>query len=172
LLIHRRRGQVVAGSAAIDGQTTAGAEPGSRDGEGGVRESEGIPPQGADMEASPAERIAVRSPEAILLVDVAEISRVEADGRYTRIHAAGREHLSQHSLAELERMLDGRHFVRVHRSAIVNLQRIRSLRTRDYRDVELLLEDGTAMRLSRTYRPRLESALGLRLGRESREQGS
>jgi two-component system, LytTR family, response regulator len=120
-------------------------------------------PGDAGPTADPAEWIAVRSPREIKLVGVEEISRLEADGRYARIHAASGEHLAQHSLAELERMLDGSRFVRVHRSAIVNVRRIRSLRTDDYRDFELLLDDGTAMRLSRTYRPRLEAALRLRL---------
>lgn len=113
-------------------------------------------------------RIAIRSPKAITLVDIADISHVEADGRYARIHAAGQQHLSQYSLGELERSLDDGRFVRVHRSAMVNLERIRSLRTHDYRDFELRLEDGTAMRLSRTYRDRLEAALGLHLGRSPR----
>jgi DNA-binding LytR/AlgR family response regulator len=117
----------------------------------------------ADAAPDPAEWIAVRSPREIRLVGVEDISRLEADGRYARIHAAGGQHLAQHSLAELERMLDGSQFVRVHRSAIVNVRRIRSLRTDDYRDFELLLDDGTSMRLSRTYRPRLEAALRLRL---------
>lgn len=123
----------------------------------------------ADAPVDPSQaavrRIAVRSSQAITLIDVEEISHVEADGRYARIHTAGSEHLSQHSLGELERLLDGGRFVRVHRSAIVNLDRIRSLRTKDYRDFELRLDDGTAMRLSRTYRDRLEAALGLPLGR-------
>lgn len=83
--------------------------------------------------------------------------------RYARIHVAGGQHLAQHSLAELERMLDGTRFVRVHRSTIVNAQRVRSLRTVDYRDFELLLDDGTTVRLSRNYRERLGAALGLRI---------
>ena len=118
---------------------------------------------GARADGVPVARIAVRSPRAITLVAVEEISHIEAAGRYARVHAAGRQHLAQHSLAELERMLDGARFVRVHRSAIVNLERIRSLRTVDYRDFELVLDDGAAVRLSRNYRARLEAALGLRL---------
>src|SRR5690606_33763741 len=120
-------------------------------------------PNGASAEVAPVARIAVRSPRAITLIAVEEISHIEAAGRYARVHAAGRQHLAQHSLAELERMLDGARFIRVHRSAIVNLERIRSLRTVDYRDFELLLDDGAAVRLSRNYRARLEAALGLRL---------
>lgn len=113
--------------------------------------------------AGPVERIAVRSPRVTTLVAVDDISHVEAAGRYARIHANGRQHLAQHSLGELERMLDGLRFVRVHRSAMVNLQRIRSLRTADYRDFELILDDGATVRLSRNYRARLEAALGLRI---------
>jgi hypothetical protein len=117
---------------------------------------------GAAAGVRPVARIAVRSPRAITLIDVEEISHIEAVGRYARIHAGGRQYLAQHSLAELERMLDGSRFVRVHRSAIVNLERIRSLRTSDYRDFELLLDDGAAVHLSRNYRTRLEAALGVR----------
>lgn len=112
---------------------------------------------------TPVQRIAVRSPRAIKLVAVDGISYVEAAGRYARIHAAGRQHLAQHSLAELERMLDRTRFVRVHRSTIVNAERVRSLRTVDYRDFELILDDGATVRLSRNYRERLEAALGLRI---------
>jgi DNA-binding LytR/AlgR family response regulator len=113
--------------------------------------------------AAPVDRIAVRSPRAITLIAVDEISHIEADGRYARVHAAGGEHLTQHSLAQLDQMLDTARFVRVHRSTIVNLDRIRSLRTTDYRDFELRLEDGAKVRLSRTHRTRLEAALGLRI---------
>ena len=98
---------------------------------------------GASAEATPVTRIAVRSPRAITLIDVEDISHIEAAGRYARIHAAGRQYLAQHSLAELER--------------------IRTLRTEDYRDFDLLLDDGAAVRLSRNYRARLEAALGVRL---------
>ena len=108
------------------------------------------------------ERIVVRSPRSITLVPVDD-AHVEAAGRYARIHASGRTYLAQHSLAELERMLDGARFVRVHQSAIVNLDRIRSLRTADYRDFELLLDDGSTVRLSRNYRALLEGALGIRI---------
>lgn len=109
------------------------------------------------------ERLLVKSSRAITLVDVEDVARIEADGRYVRLHAGAGTHLAQYTLAELEARLDPRRFVRVHRSEIVNLRRVRSLRTDDYRDFEVLLDDGSSVRLSRTYRGRLEEALGLEL---------
>lgn len=157
-------GTVTFGSAALDAGADGATAVAAQDAADATRENGvAVSRNGGPAEATPVTRIAVRAPRAITLIDVKDISHIEAAGRYARIHAGGRQHLAQHSLTELEGMLDGARFVRVHRSAIVNLERIRTLRTEDYRDFDLLLDDGAAVRLSRNYRARLEAALGVRL---------
>lgn len=106
-----------------------------------------------------AEHLLVKTGRTTTLVRTAELLRVEADGRYVWLVVAERRHLAQYTLKELESRLDPTTFVRVHRSTIVNVRRIRQLRTRDYRDYDLVLDDGSCVRMSRSYRARLQAAL-------------
>lgn len=111
----------------------------------------------------PQERLVVRTGGRTRLVDVDAIDWIEARGNYARLYCRGdAEHLVSRSLGDLEETLDER-FVRIHRSTIVNLDRIVELRTDNYRDFQVLLEDGQTLRLSRTYRAALEDALGDRI---------
>ena len=105
----------------------------------------------------------VRQPGAIQVVDVDSIRWIEADGRYVRLHTMTGRHLTQYTLAELCVRLDPTQFVQIHRSAIVNVRCIRGLRTSDYRDFDVSLDDASTLRLSRTYRKNLERALGSKL---------
>ena len=73
------------------------------------------------------------------------------------------QHLVPRPLGELVGSLDGRRFVRIHRSAVVNVDRVRELRTRNHRDYTVLLESGQTLRLSRTFRADLERVLGGRI---------
>lgn len=108
-----------------------------------------------------ADRLIVKSSSRTKLVPVETIDWIEAAGNYARLHCAGGEdrHLINRSLRELEETLDAR-FVRVHRSTIVNLDRITELRTENYRDYQIVLESGQTLRMSRTYRDAVEEALG------------
>lgn len=72
-------------------------------------------------------------------------------------------HLVSRSMKELVDALHPRQFVRIHRSAIVNVERIRELRTDDYRDDTVILRDGQRLQLSRSYRQALENTLGDRI---------
>jgi two-component system LytT family response regulator len=94
-----------------------------------------------------------------LIVDVAEITWIEAEDYYAAVHAAGRRHLVRESLASLEQRLDGSQFVRVHRSAIVNLAHVRTVHPSVDTEPALVLHDGTQLRLSRRRRRRLQLAL-------------
>ena len=107
----------------------------------------------------PLRHLLVRTGRTTVVVDVARVTRIEADGRYVRLVTAERTHLAQYTLADLERRLDPATFVRIHRSTIVNLRCIRRLRTDDYRDFDVQLTDGSIVRMSRTYRARVEAAL-------------
>ncbi|HEU0301528.1 MAG TPA: LytTR family DNA-binding domain-containing protein [Longimicrobium sp.] len=107
----------------------------------------------------PDERIAVRTGEAVEFLRAAEIDWVEAEGNYVRLHASGASHLLREPLHRLEARLDPRRFVRVHRSAIVNLDRVRRLEPWFHGEFEVVLEDGTRLRSSRTYSGRLRELI-------------
>jgi two-component system, LytTR family, response regulator len=96
-------------------------------------------------------RIIVPTSSGELLLDVNEIDWIEADDYYAAIHARGRRHLMRQSLALLERRLDANRFVRAHRGAIVNIERVRELRA-VAGDTVLVLRDGTRVPVSRRRR--------------------
>src|SRR5207237_7969508 len=73
------------------------------------------------------ERVAIRTGEAVYFVRIADIEWLEASGNYVKIHAGGREHLLRDSLKSFEERLDPDRFLRVHRSAIVNVDSIQRL---------------------------------------------
>jgi|CXWL01.1.fsa_nt_gi two-component system LytT family response regulator len=106
------------------------------------------------------ERIAARGVGRTTVLDVAEIRWIEAADNYVRLHAADGVHLSRRTMRELEMLLDPRRFARVHRSAIVALGRVRELRPLGDGDQELLLEGGTRLVLTRSYREAFEARFG------------
>jgi two-component system, LytTR family, response regulator len=75
------------------------------------------------------------------------------------VHAQGTAYPRRESLAALERKLDGRRFVRVHRGHLVNVDRIREIQPWDHGDYRIVLQDGTCVNLSRRYRGRLQQLL-------------
>ncbi len=99
----------------------------------------------------PPQRLLVRERRRIVPVPVEAIDWIEADGDYARIHAAGRSHLIERTLKELDRLLEPRGFARIHRGAVVNLNRIRELRPLGSARYALLLHDGTRLTVSRSY---------------------
>ncbi len=107
----------------------------------------------------PDERIAVRTGEAVHFLRTAEIDWVEAEGNYVRLHARGQSHLLREPLHRMQARLDPRRFVRVHRSAVVNLDRVRRLEPWFHGEFEVVLEDGTRLRSSRTYSGRLRELI-------------
>lgn len=108
-------------------------------------------------------RLLVRSGRRTRLVDVESIDWIEAAGNYARLHCGGESWLVSRSLSGLAESLGPAGFARIHRSAIVNLERVREFRTEDGRDYTVILDSGERLRLSRTYRPEVEERLGERL---------
>lgn len=102
--------------------------------------------------ASARARLLVPTPGGELLLDADEIDWIEALDYYAAVHARGERHLLRESLASLERRLDRGRFVRAHRSAIVNLARVRELRAESPREATLVLRDGTHVEVSRRRR--------------------
>lgn len=105
-------------------------------------------------------RILLRSSDRVSFVDVAAVDWIEADGDYVRLHTGRSCHLHRSTLSALEAQLDPTVFVRIHRSTIVRLIRVRELQPYFHGEYVVLLHDGTKLKLSRSYRERLQEALG------------
>jgi two-component system LytT family response regulator len=105
---------------------------------------------------------AVRTGSRTVLVDAADVERIEADGDYATLYTGGKTYLVREPLQALARRLDPAQFQRVHRSSIVRLDVIAELRALTNRDAMLRLRDGTLLRASRTYMPALTQALARR----------
>ncbi len=106
------------------------------------------------------ERLMVKSGGRIYFVRVADIDWIEAAGNYVRLHVGKDDHLLRESLTALEKKLDASRFVRVHRSTIVNIDRIREIQPAFNADYVIILEGGKELALSRSCRDRLEASLG------------
>jgi len=105
------------------------------------------------------QRITVPTATGHILLAAEDIDWIEARDYYAGIHAAGRRHLVRESLASLEKRLDHSAFVRVHRSALVRLDRVRELRATDQDECVAILLDGTEIAVSRRRRERLARLL-------------
>jgi two-component system LytT family response regulator len=105
------------------------------------------------------DRIVVKSTGQIVFVRVAEIDWIEAADYYACLHVGTKSHLLRRTLAELEQELDPEMFCRIHRSAIVNLERVRGLKLSQDGEYEVLLETGAQLRLSRRYRKQLQEKM-------------
>jgi two-component system LytT family response regulator len=111
---------------------------------------------------SRAEHIVVKSAGEVIFIKIGDIDWIEAADYYACLHVGQRNHLVRRSLAELESELDSNKFCRVHRSSIVNLDRVRSLKLHEDGEYEVWLETGARVRLSRRYRKELEDRMGVR----------
>jgi two-component system LytT family response regulator len=120
-----------------------------------VRMVSARPPAGRYLD-----RLVVKSGGTTRFVRVADIDWIEGAGVYANLHIAGKELLYRSALNELADSLDPMRFVRVHRSAIVNIDSILELQPISHGEFELVLKDGHRSRVSRTYRVQLEKRLG------------
>ena len=103
-----------------------------------------------------AQRFLVRMREKLIVVNAADIDWIEAADYYVTLHAGGKSHLLRETMSALEKRLDPARFVRVHRSAIVNIDRVREIHPLFRGDCALILSDGTQVKLSRTRREDFE----------------
>jgi two-component system LytT family response regulator len=104
-------------------------------------------------------RIAVKSVGKTLFVDVEEIDWIETAGNYLCLHTAGAQHLVRETLSRLEPQLDPQVFVRIHRSTIVRIARVKAMEPLFNGDRSVTLTDGTRLTLSRSYREQAEAAM-------------
>jgi two-component system, LytTR family, response regulator len=104
-------------------------------------------------------RLMIKAAGRVVLLKVGEIDFIEADGNYAKLHVGRKAHLLREKMHDLEGRLDPAKFVRIHRSIIVNLDRIKELHPHLNGDYIVVLEDGRQLRLSRTRRENLEARL-------------
>lgn len=105
-------------------------------------------------------RVAVPERGRSVIVDLADVAWIEAADNYVRLHVERREYLLRETLARLETRLDPARFVRIHRSVLVALDRIATVRPLSHGDADVQLRDGTRLTASRTWRGRLMLAVG------------
>jgi two-component system LytT family response regulator len=103
------------------------------------------------------QRFMVRTAGRVVFLKAEEIDWIEAADYYARLHAGANGYLLRESMNELEATLDPNTFVRIHRSVIVNLDRVREMRPLFRGDLVVVLHDGTQLRMSRGRREELES---------------
>ena len=108
------------------------------------------------------DRLSIKSAGQVVFLKISEIDWIEAADYYACLHVGTKTHLLRRSMSELDRDLDHTIFCRIHRSTIVNLDRVRGLRLGEEGEHEVLLENGTSLRLSRNYRKQLQSRLVIR----------
>ena len=107
-------------------------------------------------------RLIVKSAGAISFIPITEIDWIEADDYYARLHVGTKNYLLRRSLLELEQELDPTMFCRIHRSAIVNLEKVKTLKLNSEGEYNVVLENSAEIRLSRRYRQNLQSRLGVK----------
>jgi len=109
--------------------------------------------------ADEVDRLVIRSRGRITIVSIRELDWVEAAGNYARLHAGEETHLMRETMSGLADRLPAAEFVRVSRSAIVRIDRIRELKRRSHAEYMIVLRDGTRVKSSRGYADRLEELL-------------
>ncbi len=114
---------------------------------------DGSPPPGR------AERLAVKSAGGISFVRVDELDYAEACGNYVRLHCGAARHLIRETMSALEARLDPTRFARVHRSALVNLERVKELHPLFHGDWEIVLAGGARLTLTRHHREHVQRLL-------------
>src|SRR5262247_550702 len=105
------------------------------------------------------ERLIVKSSGRVFFIRTEEIDWVEASGNYVKIHAKSEAHLLRESMKNMEAKLDPKTFVRIHRSAIVNIDRIKELEPWFHGEYIVIMRDGTRLTASRVFSDRLSAAI-------------
>ncbi|HEX6749133.1 MAG TPA: LytTR family DNA-binding domain-containing protein [Longimicrobium sp.] len=106
-----------------------------------------------------ATRLTVKGSGRTVFVRVDEVDWIEADDYYAKLHVSGKSHLLRETMGSLETRLDPLRFFRVHRSAIVNLDRVREVQFLFRGEHVVILHDGTRLKLSRGRLDKLEAML-------------
>lgn len=106
-----------------------------------------------------SERLAIKSNGRVNFVNVAEIDWIEAANNYVKVHSGRESYLIRETMSSLEAKLDPRRFARVHRSVIVNMGRVKQLKTMFKGEYEIVMQDGRHLPFGRVYRGRARQLL-------------
>ncbi len=112
-----------------------------------------------DERAKYPDRMEVKTSGRVVLLRVEEIDWIDAAGNYVKIHAGGESLTMRETMGRIEQRLDPRLFMRIHRSTIVNIERIRELQQQFHGDYLVVLKNGQRLTLSRSYRDRIQELL-------------
>ena len=115
-----------------------------------------------EAEGGHLERFAVRKGDRVALLEAAAVDWVEAEGDYVSLHVGGKAHLIRATMRALEKRLDPGLFLRIHRSVIVRLDRVRHLQIGERGDYLVVLESGERLRVGPRYREALLRRVGMR----------
>jgi two-component system LytT family response regulator len=123
----------------------------------------GTLPPAAGVSSAPGQpylsRLVVKNAGRVIFVRIDEIDWIEAADYYVRLHVARKSHLLRETMSALEEQLDPARFFRVHRSAIVNLDRLVEIQPYFHGEHVLVLQDGSKLKLSRSRKEKLEAVL-------------
>jgi two-component system, LytTR family, response regulator len=111
-------------------------------------------------QSAPPQRIVIKADGEIVCLKPGEIDWAESAGNYVCLHVGAATHILRETITSLETRLGQRQFLRVHRSTLVNVDRIKTLRPSLYGDYSILLRDGTKLTLSRGFRENVLKRLG------------
>lgn len=110
--------------------------------------------------SSHVERLVIKAGGRAFFLKTEEIDWIEAEGKYVRLHAGKESYLLREAIGSMESQLDPKKFPRIHRSTIVNIERVRELQPWFHNEYRVILKDGTELMLSRSCRKRLGEILG------------
>jgi len=113
------------------------------------------PPPSTLSKSPSLRRLVVRDRDRYLLLKAAEVDWIQSAANYVQLHAHGRCYLVRMTMNEIETQLEGLSFARIHRSTIVNIDRLTEIRPSPHGDFQVVLDTGTTLRLSRAYRDHL-----------------
>ena len=114
-----------------------------------------------DPGETPADRFTIKDRGRVYFVAMAEVDYLEASGNYVELHVGSKSHLINDTMARLEAQLDPTRFLRIHRSQIVNVARIKELQPHFNGEYIVILHSGEKLKISRGYRDRARTVLGL-----------
>ena len=112
---------------------------------------------------SAVDRLPIKVNGRIIVIRLADIDWIEADRDYVSVHVGEKTWLMRETIAALELRLAPSGFVRIHRSALVNAERVKELRPQDKGEYTVILNDGTELKLTRNYRASVERLVGASL---------
>jgi len=128
-----------------------------------VRRQLGRPPAPRVTNAKRRERFAVKRRGEIIFLRTDEIDWIQAEANYSRVHTGELSYLLRESMQSLDETLDADTFIRVHRSAIINIDRVQKVVTSADGAFSIVLKTGALVPLGPSYRPRLEELIGRKL---------